>query len=76
MGHPLVRCVPPGEPADRRTHPVHPYGIGATWNPGRRAGHDDDEVAGLAPAEIQQRLVDLFDHLVGVVHRRRDEGFR
>ena len=41
--------------------------------PGGRPGDDDDEVALLDAADVEQLLVDLGDHLVGVLDRGRLE---
>ena len=44
--------------------------------PGGAAGDDDDQVALLDPADLEQLLVDLAHHLVGVLdhlgHERLD----
>src|SRR4051794_22616971 len=50
---------------DGVTHPVHAQGVRGPRDARRAAGDDDDDVALLDPADLQQLLVDLADHLVG-----------
>ena len=47
--------------------------VRARGSPGGEPGDDDDLVAARAPADRQQRLVDLLHHLVGVGRRSAEE---
>ena len=55
---------------------VHAQRVRRAGGAGGRAGDDDDEIAGLAAAEVQQRAVHLRDHLVRVLHARHHERLR
>src|SRR4051795_6612769 len=55
-------------------HPVDPQRVRGAGNPRRGAGDDHHQVALDDPADLQQRLVDLAHHLVGVLDRLAEEG--
>ena len=64
-----LRTVRRGGLVDRVAHPVDPQRVGRAGDAGRAARDDHDEVALLDPADLEQLLVDLAHHLVGVLDR-------
>src|SRR6478735_1960175 len=58
---------------DRVAHPVDAQGVRGAGDAGRAAGDDHHEVALLDASDLQQLLVDLADHLVGVLDRGGQE---
>lgn len=48
-------------------HAVNTHGVGRARDAGRAAGDDDDTIADLTAADAEQLLLDLSDHLVGVL---------
>src|SRR5262249_27947061 len=53
--------------------PVDAEFVGAAGGSWRAAGHNDHHVALVAPPDVQQRRLDLADHVVGVCHLRDHE---